>query len=167
MPFPVNRTVRDIQKEVNKGRRRSSPGTGILSRPRSPTTASPTLPWRTFPSSKTSLPRTPLLAATTATGSSSSMLQTPHPMHPSPPSLHATVTAIAAVAAPHAPHYPAAHQVYFAEQQQPQPVGPIPQAPTSRSTACTAPLTHNIPIKYASSSPRLDVTSLPRVGFDT
>src|SRR5260221_6648088 len=106
-----------------------------------------------FPSSKISLPQMPLLAATTATGSSSSMLQMPHPTHPSPPSLHATVTTIAAVASPHALHYPAAHQVYFAEQQQPQPVGPIPQAPTSRSTACTAPLTHNIPIKYASSSP--------------
>src|SRR5712691_713248 len=71
-------------------------------------------------------------------------LQMPHPTHPSPLSLHATAT----VAAPYTPHYPVVHQMYFAEQQQPQPVGPILQAPTheravdtcARSTACTPPL---------------------------
>src|SRR5712691_9275376 len=78
---------------------------------------------------------TRLLAATTATGSSSSsVLQTPHPMHPSPPSLHAMVTTIAAVTAL---HYPAAHQMYFAEQQQPQPVGPIPQPLTYKCEPST------------------------------
>ncbi len=40
MPFPVNHTVRDIQEEVNKGRRRSSSGVGTSLQPRSPTTAS-------------------------------------------------------------------------------------------------------------------------------
>ena len=64
-------------------------------------------------------------------GSSSSALQTPHPTHPPPLLfLHATATATAAVAAPHTPHNPVARQMDFAEQQQPQPVSPIPQVLT-------------------------------------
>src|SRR5712691_8590375 len=39
--------------------------------------------------------------------------------------------------APHAHHLLSAYQMYFAEQQQPQSVGPIPQAPTYKCELST------------------------------
>ena len=138
MPFPVNRTVHDIQEEVNKGRRlpeeqlwRGDLVAAKFTDDHFTQTVDASM--ADFPILKNFLGTHPSpctnSSSNTNGGAGSSGLQTPHPMHPSPPSLHATATA--AVAAPPPPsHHPAARQMYFAEQQQqPQPVGPIPQAP--------------------------------------
>jgi len=137
MPFPVNRTVRDIQEEVNKGRRLPEEqlwrGNLVAAKfTDDHFTQMIDASMADFPILKNFLGThaSPCSNGGSNTngggGSSSSAVQTPHPAHPSPPSLHATATA--AVSAPLPPHYPAARQMYFTEQQQPQPIGPIPQA---------------------------------------
>jgi hypothetical protein len=131
MPFPVNRTVRDIQEEVTKGRR--LPEEQLW---RGNLVAAKFTDDHFTQMIDASMADFPILknflgthvspcnnggsssSNTNGGGVSSAVLQMPPPTHPSPPSLHAA-----------APHYPpAARQMYFAEQQ-PQPVGPIPQAP--------------------------------------
>src|SRR6266851_6184282 len=134
MPFPVNRTVRDIQEEVNKGRR--LPEEQLW---RGNLVAAKFVDDHFAQMMDASMADFPILknflgTHTSPSGNggassgSSSGLQMTHPTHPSPPSLHAA----AAVAAPPLPgppsHHPAARQMHFPEQQQQQHVGGIPQA---------------------------------------